>query len=229
MRPNRISLCPSQQRLLQARMPAFKEYSGYRIALYITFRWYLYLLYSFQRSAIIPARYVSAGRGHPALRGMFRFYPSVTPNLFTNLAIPYCAPTFGHSVLSPTSDWRILLQTTDDYPPFNPSSTFENPPYAPTFPSQPSFSPLTSSSPQPDWEDIIGALFPTPGRLLNDLPPFASERSSPVGAQGSSSGSGHQEFHPSSGDSQSAMCSGCHVLCHVFQLELATSQPTKPI
>ena len=122
-----------------------------------------------------------------------------------------------------------MLQTTDGYPPFNPSSTFENPPYAPTFPSQPSFSPLTSWSPQPDWEDIIGALFPTPGRLLNGLPPFASEQSSPVGAQGSSSGSGHQEFHPSSGDSQSAMCSGCHVLCHVFQLELATSQPTKPI
>ena len=109
IRPNPISLC--QQRRLQSRRPAFKEYSEYRTDLYITFSWYLYLLYSSQRSTVIPTRDVSAGRGRPVLRGMFRFYRSVTPNLFTNVAIPYCARTFGHSVLSPTSDWRILLRT----------------------------------------------------------------------------------------------------------------------
>ena len=108
IRPNPNYLC--QQRRLQSRRPGFKEYSEYHTDLYITFSWYLYLLYSSQRSTVIPTRDVSAGRGHPVLRGMFRFYRSVTPNLFTNVAIPYCARTFGHSVLSPTSDWSILLR-----------------------------------------------------------------------------------------------------------------------
>ena len=108
IRPNPNYLC--QQRRLQSRRPAFKEYSEYCTDLYITFSWYLYLLYSSQRCAIIPARDVSAERGRPVLRGMSRFYRSVTPNLFTNVAIPYCARTFGHSVLSPTLDWSILLR-----------------------------------------------------------------------------------------------------------------------
>ena len=36
--------------------------------------------------------------------------------LFTNLAIPNCAPAFGHSVLSPITDWRVLFRAK----PFNP-------------------------------------------------------------------------------------------------------------
>ena len=117
------------------------------------------------------------------------------------------------------------ILSADDYPPFNPSSTFKNPPHAPTFPSQPSFSSLTSWSPQPDWDDNISARFPTPDHPPSSLPPFASEQTSPSDdfVQGSSSGSGRQEVQPLSGDSQSAMSSGYHV----FQLELVTSPPTK--